>query len=288
MTAYLPLARALLYLSTLTCCITGSAALYFFGPHLLQRWYAAHPSYSLTHIRQQSHGIYKLPAEVLVEILELNFDHPLNLYAFDLEQAAQKLTNVPVFKQITLTKEASHTLSIDYTLRTPMALVIDYSNTAIDTEGVLMPLQPYYPSIQLPCCLLGMPDDASNMSSYPWNHQLPQATTVLLQELLSSLKTVTEVAPSGWCLDLRQVDSFAIGEIALFLKATATTPSRLLRLTPGAYQKQLNRYGILREKLMELEQRPQKTSLMKSTIVDLRLADAALIAPVGGDMVDDH
>lgn len=96
----------------------------------------------------------KLPTTYLAEILQLSSDQPTLFSEFDFKQGKQKLLQTFAIKEATIRKIKSGILLIDYQLRTPIALLGGYANTAIDQEGVLFPLLPAYFPQKLPLLFL--------------------------------------------------------------------------------------------------------------------------------------
>ncbi|MCH9608891.1 MAG: hypothetical protein S4CHLAM45_05910 [Chlamydiales bacterium] len=86
----------------------------------------------------------ELPTEYLAEVLELSCDKPTLLSEFDLAWGREKLLATALVSEVSIKKKAPDLLSIDYTIRKPIAVIGNIQNTGIDKEGVLIPLLPIH------------------------------------------------------------------------------------------------------------------------------------------------
>ena len=117
-----------------------------------------------------------LPTEYLAEILDIAVDKPTSLTHFDLKEARQKLLATHLISEVTLKKMKPNHLFIDYTVRTPIAILGNYTNTGIDDEGIVFPLLPAYLPKNLPELII----DASNN---PWGERVEFDHTLLEEEV---------------------------------------------------------------------------------------------------------
>lgn len=85
----------------------------------------------------------QLQIKLLKELLGLSNVRSAQLYRFNTKRAEQKLLSFPLIKKVTIKKKHPDTLLIEYQLREPVAYLGGYENTAIDSSGVLIPIEPY-------------------------------------------------------------------------------------------------------------------------------------------------
>lgn len=74
-----------------------------------------------------------LECALLAEVLGLCVDQS---YPINLQEARQKLLDTYTIEEAQVSKAGPHLLSIDYRLRKPLAIVGDFTNTAIDETGL--------------------------------------------------------------------------------------------------------------------------------------------------------
>ena len=97
---------------------------------------------------------YELQTTCLAELLELSTDHPLSFSHFPLKEASQRLSQYPFIASANVQKIRPNILYIRYALREPIAIVGNFSNTAIDATGKLFPIAPFYKPLKLPTVYL--------------------------------------------------------------------------------------------------------------------------------------
>jgi hypothetical protein len=226
-----------------------------------------------------------LQTSYLAELMDLSIDRPSNLSHFDEEKAVQKLLRSPVIKEASVKVMKPGTLYVDYTVRQPCAKLYEYDNVALDQDGHLFPLHPFFSPKNLPELYLGFPFFVD------WQ-QAVQGKEIEL--CLNLLKTLSQ---SSNC-DLFQVrlidvsnafaDSYGVREIVLHLEdevhieRTTYILPRLLRLSTKNYPKELGNYLKLREQLLEKESKLLKgkgevTIRLSNKTIDLRISQLAFI-----------
>lgn len=174
-----------------------------------------------------------LKTDHLAEILGLSADHPQCLST---AQAAAILKKSPFIKEVSTAYWNAETLYIDYTLRHPTFALIDFEDTAVDLEGHLFPLEPYFTPKNLPELYLGFKKPRS------FEKPLGKREMDLAIHLYYLLKG--EVGR----IDLSHIDESSLGrrEIIVML----VLPSRekhILRLSTHKYQKEISDYQSLRK-----------------------------------------
>ena len=117
------------------------------------------PQYHIVAIVQTHETSDRVSSGYLAECLDLSCDRPVNLYAFDVEKGRSSLLSNPLIFSATLQKIPPGTLHILYRMRQPIGYVGDVTNTAVDQEGVLFPVSPFYSPKKIPRIFLGLPSE---------------------------------------------------------------------------------------------------------------------------------
>ncbi len=241
----------------------------------------------------------------LAEILGLSQDRPISYFDFSERKALSKLLNNPLIKRAKLKKIKPSFVYVDYALREPIALLHDYPNIALDQEGYLFPLFPFFSPKNLPEIYLDLPELAEKKEFF--KEPLKSKNLTLAFDLLKILKTLK--------LQVKRIDtsqafskSFGKREIVLIIdeemnkkyqtmntnndglvdqnqnrQAVFVFP-RILRLSPDDYAKQLANYFELRKKMEKDYQKQLKAGAgsssvvyFKPKVVDLRISKLAFI-----------
>lgn len=161
----IPVNRAILWILLSTLFISGSA---FMGwlYYLHRREHKFHDDqYRIVALVQNSPQADVLKTVYLAELLDLSLDRPVNLYQFNIRDATQTLLNHPIIKDVSIKKILPGTLYINYSMRTPLAFIGDFANTAIDEEGYLFPFRPFFTPKRLPTIYLGVNRDECKWGS---------------------------------------------------------------------------------------------------------------------------
>lgn len=198
-----------------------------------------------------------LKTDYLAEILGLSIDDPKYLDVEDVEQA---LKENPLIKSVSASYLNSETLYIDYTLRKPLFALMDLENTALDQDGHLFPLNPYFTPKKLPELCLGLEE------IIPFNKPLKGEEIALAADLYRLLKRDVKR------IDLSQISKSSLGkrEIIVILELPNEV-KHTLRLSTKNYENQLVDYQILRPAIQE-----------KDLIIDLRVPELAYITSIEG------
>ncbi|MGE5196333.1 MAG: cell division protein FtsQ/DivIB [Anaerolineae bacterium] len=243
-----------------------------------------------------------LPTVCLAEILNLSCDCEVSLDHFDIEEATKKLLAVPVIKEAKIKKVFPETLYIDYTIRHPIASLYDFENVAIDEEGYLFPLVPFFSPKNLPEVYIGL----SPFGVRPQNPLLPTAEwgrsleSPPLKLALNILKLLKE-GDLSTKIGLRRIDvshafkeSFGSREVVLFCEDEITHKHlnkeaifllpRLLRLSTKDYSQDLGNYLKLREELLKLERKELK--IPQDELLDMELKDKITLIKTSEKMID--
>lgn len=287
-------------------CLIGSTcvtSLLFFGGY--SYWSHARKTrlsdekYKIVALIQTGPEKEALKTAYLAEILGLSADRPVSLYAFDTKKAEEKLLTSPLISQASVKRLPPGTLYIEYEVRKPIAWLSDYKNIAIDREGYLFPVTPFFSPKQLPEIYLGLPafgapEDRYGRVGGQWLVPLKSRYLNLALELLQHL----EGSPWRQGLRIQRIDvsnAFAptLGgrEIVLFTEEEVSFRQaeeeivcvfpKILRLAPKEYTQQLANFFSLRKSMLEDYRRQvssvQKNSRFAPRIIDLRLPQLAFV-----------
>lgn len=269
----MPLGHALLWILFSTLLISGSAFmgwLYFL--HLKERR-LNDDQYKIVAIIQKSSQKETLKVVYLAELLGLSIDQPINLYQFDVEEGERKLLASPLIKSATIKKIRPGTLFIDYQIRTPTAYLANYSNTAIDEEGVLFPFRPFFTPKKLPYFYFDLNAEMRWGESLAGRRDLNLAFNVMkatrslrLYQLDTSLIDVSQAL----------LDNFGKRQIVVVLEENDGREEKTftyLRLNPEHYNQNLENYRTYRQLGEAKVARGKK-------VIDLRIPQLAFIKQI--------
>jgi len=242
-------------------------------------------------------GPYQEPLKTpyLAELLHLSVDRPSQSISFDVRRAQDILEKCPVIKEARVKLFNPTTLYIDYTIRKPIALLYDYENTAIDPEGYLFPLAPFFSPKNLPEIYLGLPASAPVPSLEKPLEGKEIALAFTLLNLLSDPR-LSDLLCVRW-IDVSQAFAESLGkrEIILILEDVVIKQEhskevsfhfpRFLRLSTKTYAKELGNYLKLREELLAsaskqlvISEKMLSVVTMPPLVVDLRLSQLAFLS----------
>lgn len=244
------------------------------------------PAYRVTSIIQTGPEKEALKTSYLAELLGLSFDKPTQLYAIHPKKAAETLLGSPLIAHAKVKRLPPATLYIDYEVRKPIARLGDFQNMAIDQEGYLFPITPFFSPKRLPEIYLGCPEEIGSCI------ESPQFKLAL--EILQFL----EKAPWKEGLIIQRIDvsnafrgSLGQREIVLFTEEELSARKenreivcifpKILRLAPKDYVQQLNNFFSLRRAMME-DYKKQLSTLQEGgrfapRIIDLRIPQLAFV-----------
>lgn len=251
-----PLSRALIWILLSTVVVSGSATLAWLYSQRLEARRINDPNYTITEILQRPSSPEGLPSNYLAEILGLSKDQPLNSYRLHPANAAKKLEIHPVIEWAQVGKLLPDTVVIDYKLREPLAIVVDWSNTAVDKHGKLFPLEPFYEKEGLPELVLGLSKDHSPA----WGKRVEGEEWGLAKEILAAC----EDCPRRIDLSNAFAPSFGKREIIV------VTEERILRLNSRYWRENLRHYEALKPEL-------QKITDSTDSPIDLRIPKVAFV-----------
>ena len=285
----LPLINALLMIILSVCLISGSCLLLVLYYKFMKERQSSDPSYLIVAVVQTHSDAEGLKTAYLTELLGLSIDRPGNLFSFNAKEAREKLLNVSIIKDAHIAKIRPGTIHVDYSLRKPIAFFADFTNTAIDAEGVLFPLKPFFTPKYLPEIYTGMP-----LPSTAWGTKVSSKEIELAFALIALAPKYCDDYSTVRRIDVSRAFSQNNGErqIVLILEDKMTRISdgeprqciypRFLRLSDDSYQDQRANYIRLRAYIRKQESAaipPGKggVHVAKASIIDLRLPQLAFI-----------
>ncbi len=236
----------------------------------------------------------KLKTAYLAEIIGLSQDKPVSYFDFNERKALLKLLKSPLIKTAEIKKIKPSFVYINYTVKEPVALLCDYPNIALDKDGFIFPLFPFFPPKNLPEIYLDLPELAEKKEVF--SQPLKYKNLNLALEILKVLQSVN--------LHVKRIDtaqafskSYGKREIIVVLeeelmvknkRQTAFVFPRILRLSCEDWTKQLGNYFELRKKMNRdyLKQLQNKKNgfkinssvvCFKPKVIDLRISKLAFI-----------
>jgi POTRA domain, FtsQ-type len=289
--SYISLPKALLYIFLSVLLISGSNVIALLFYQQVREKKRLDPAYTIVAVVQTSLENEGLKTVYFTELLELSVDNPKNLYSFNVKEAEQKILGSPLIKEVKIRKIQPGTIHIDYVLRKPIAFLADYSNSAIDSEGVIFPFKPFFTPKKLPEIYLGNVREKIEIEKIPlWGCQLSD-------ERIKTAFNLLQVATEECCdrfsslsrIDLSQMDAPSIGrcQIAMIFEERSISREKeekkwvtrpyILRLTPTGYHQELANFLQLR-KYLRTDKKFISEEHSKAVMIDLRLSDLAFIA----------
>jgi len=243
-------------------------------------------TYRISAIIQTGPEKEALKTAYLAELLGLSADSATQLYGLNVKKAESQLLTSPLISSAKVKRLPPSTLYIDYEVRKPVAWLADFNNTAIDVEGHLFPVLPFFSPKRLPEIYLGLP------ASSEWQIKSPYFD--LAMEILKYLET----APWKEGLRIQRIDvsnafapSLGQREVVLFTEEELSVRKgereivcvfpKILRLAPRDYTQQLSNFFALRRSMME-DYRRQVASIQEGgrfapRIIDLRIPQLAFV-----------
>lgn len=256
----IPFHKALLAIFLSVCVVTGTSLVgVLVYKHVVEKQ-RSDPSNNIVAVVQTSPDAEGLKTAYLTEVLGLSVDRPVNLYSFNAKEAQNALLQVPIIKEAKVRKILPGTLHIDYTRRRPIAYYKDYTNTAIDAEGVLFPFKPFFTPKRLPEIVTGQILEGDIWGTKIENKwmDLAYAFLKLSPEYLDDKSVLS-------CVDVSHGFAVSDGqrEVVLTLEdrivrvvdgqSVLCVYPRIVRFSPDNYHAQLANFVALRAFLREKE-----------------------------------
>lgn len=238
-----------------------------------------------------------LPTNYLAELLDLSSDQPTNLFAFDIKKGEQKLLNCPLIKFAKIRRLPPNALYIDYQVRKPYAFLADYENMAIDRDGYIFPMYPFFSPKSLPEIYLGLPafsepEDSFGRSGGHFSEKIDNKFFRLSSEIIDffselalkekiKLKKVDVSLAFAPSLGKREIVLSTEEEIEIPQKITCIFP-KILRLPTKDYLTQIQNFLSLRKTMvddytLQLKNAEIAEGQFQPRIIDLRISQLAFV-----------
>jgi cell division septal protein FtsQ len=214
------------------------------------------PNYYLSRIIQTGPQREALNTTYLAELIDISADYPTPIGRFDPSLAARLLLQSPVINEATVNVIEPNTIHIDYTVRQPLAWLLDFSNTAIDENGYPFPVNPFFSPKNLPEIYL-------SIDRIAWNQPIEGRS---LELAFTILKLLSDMEFTVKRVDVSQAFAETLGRREIILILADRGYSHFLRLSTKDYMQELGNYLEIRENLAS-----------KSHVIDLRLPQLGFI-----------
>jgi hypothetical protein len=152
----IPLSRALILIFLSVIAISGTAFLALLYTQAMFEKKNRDPTFAIKEIKLEGPKRGALSKEYFEALLSLSADKPTNLNELSIQQTESLLLSSPVISKANCKKIFPSTLAINYRLKTPIAKLLDYEDSLIDSGGTLMPYSPFYEERRLPEIYLGI------------------------------------------------------------------------------------------------------------------------------------
>jgi RNase P protein component len=270
---------------------TGLPAIGIWYYHYVKDQRANDPQYQIVALVQTCSQKEPLKTAFLAEMLDLSVDQPMNLFRLNMQDARRKLLTCPLIKEAKVKRISPGTVYVDYQLREPIALLGEWSNTAMDDEGVVFPVKPFLTPKKLPELILGF-----RQTEIPvWGSTIDSRRVDLAIDLIKALnQSCCDAYRSIGKVDVSKAYARSYGqrEISIVFdtlvekmvegKQVLVMRPHLLRLSTQDYQQELANYLVLAKKLREEEMNvavENSETMIKSEpiIIDLRIPHLGFI-----------
>lgn len=222
-----------------------------------------------------------LPSDFLAQLLGLSEDYPATLHSFSLSSARMRLENFCLIKKAEVKKLKEGGVYVDYELREPIVWLGDFSNAALDKEGVIIPYYPFFSPKNMTEVYLDL--KKRDQADLTWGSYL---TSPEFTAALDMIKTFEQIDKEEGVL-LEKVDvsalyssSFGAREIVVVVSDKLYQDKKephsfrwYLRMPVKNYAKAFANFFVLREEM----KKQSSTFNTQEKIVDLRLSQLAFL-----------
>lgn len=291
----MPIKQAMLNMLLITLLVMSTALLGLIFYRYVRSSYGNDDTYRIVAIVQTTPEKEALKTVYLAELLDLSIDRPTNLHRFNAKEGRRRLLAHPLIKEASITKVRPGTLHVDYMLRKPVAFLTDFTNTAIDMEGVPFPFKPFFTPKKLPELYLGMASstEESPLHGGQWGKKIEGPRMVLAHDVLQYLfdhmpSEVTNLKR----IDVSKAHAPSLGQrqiVLMFEKQIMREEKgrtvlfripHVLRLHSSEYINGLKHYVLLlpyinKNLTLEINEQSPVNINMPPVIIDLRLPQMA-------------
>lgn len=239
----LSLSRALIWIFTSVLVISGPCYLGFFAHKWVCEKRSYEDKYNIVEIMQPTGENNRLSCDYLAQLLSLSYDKPVNLFHFDVVKAQRALLKSPFIKEGKVKKVGPKSIYVDYVLRTPMAILNNWENAAIDDEGFIFPINPVFANEGL------LQISFSDLQGLTWGDSVKTKEEFILATKLFELLNTEQFSKVFKLVKLDLSRAFlksygkreivAICEDVILLNGKTFVFPKILRLDPQIYEKQL-------------------------------------------------
>ena len=228
--------KVTIVIAMLSLCISGGAQVAYFFWCLVKNINTNSKLSVIETIVQKPTTNFYVQNNYFAEILELSKDEPTNFFQYDVQEAKKRLLKTNMFKCITVKKMKPNSLYIEYEMRSPIAVLGDYTNTVVDQDGFLFPYSPFYVVTNLPEVRLG-----NHLPLDVWGRYIAQDQLVLLKDILylCGSKKISKI-------DLSEYKNGSAGHREIVLLIDKGT---LIRLSKNNYVQEIASYLALDDQI---------------------------------------
>ena len=221
-------------------------------------------TYKLKHIVQTGPEKEALPTAYLAELLGLCSDRADSFFTFDEKKGRERLLKSAVIKQACVKKRSPDTVYVDYEVFKPIARIGDMHNLAVDEEGNLFPLEPFF----APKRLVSFYFHEESQSSF----HLDKEKFSLALRFYAELKRQIDEQTVFLSIDVSQAFHRSFGKREIVLLVQDLSGKQYVRFTPDRFSEQIKHYLALRALL--------HTGSLVDKVIDLRVSKAAYVEDV--------
>ncbi len=146
--------EALTKIIVISCCLWGAFFGAWYWHHRQQEVRKNDQRFLLKRIAARSITQDRLPIGVLTELLKLDRESQISLFALQPQEASKTLLSCPAVEKAKVWRLLPGTLGIEYALRTPVATIAGLKNVGIDATATAFFLFPYFAPKRLPAIVI--------------------------------------------------------------------------------------------------------------------------------------
>lgn len=202
----------------------------------------------------------------LTQLMNLSKDRPFHIDLINTRHLKECLQQSPLIKNAQVKKVYPNTLYVDYNIRRPIAFILDFKNRAVDEEGFIIPIKPFFSAKRLTGFYLG---DSFLPTKYIGENQ-----KFLLAKKIFSLLLFSDALRSVFIerIDVSKAFHPSLGRREIVVTMRYRASKHLLRLSSKNYPKELGNYINLIPKIAK--------ETPCQIVIDMRLSNVAYIQEV--------
>jgi hypothetical protein len=149
---------ALLKIAVVSCCLWGAFFTAWWWHHRQQEIRKNDTRFTVKRVAARPVTQDRLPIGVLTELLHLDTESNISLFALQPQETRERLLSCPAVESAKVWRLLPGTLGIEYALRTPVATIAGFKNVGIDASAIAFFLFPYYAPKRLPAIVVPIGD----------------------------------------------------------------------------------------------------------------------------------